>query len=487
MASQSCWRCLLRPSTAANQAPTTTRSLVPVVTPTERILQNRTSPTASFSTTAHQHATHGGGAGQRAGKRMQLSKFKKPKDIVRGKVPLPGERKAWRKRIVLSNNNAIPVHGSPRLDADNMADSASAGKVFKIPEGTMDQLRASEAFKSSQTWGLFHSPHALVRPEMVEMCASMKEKVAKGETLRMVISGEKAAGKSVLLLQAMANAFLNEWVVINIPEAQDLTTACTDYAPIPDTNPQQWMQSVYALKLMQNIRNANRAILDRVYTTRSYEEFTNPVAEGATLNALIESARETDQAWPVFSALWHELTLKSESSPRPPVLFALDGLAFTMRVSDYRNTAFEPIHSHDLAIVCMFTDLLSGKTALPSGGAVIAATCRSNSARNASMELAIERQLARQQGVAEADLPPRDPFSRKYDARTDEVMEGTGLRVLNVRAVSKPEARALMEYWAASGMLRAAVDEREVTDKWQTGGNGIIGEMERAGLLSLRI
>lgn len=270
--------------------------------------------------------------------------------------------------------------------------------------------------------------------------------------------------------------------------AQDLTTACTDYAPIPDTNPQQWMQSVYALKLMQNIRNANRAVLDRVYTTRSYEEFTNPVAEGATLNALIESAREPDQAWPVFSALWHELTLKNESSPRPPLLFALDGLAFTMRVSDYRSTTFEPIHSHDLAIVRMFTDLLSGKIALPSGGAVIGATCRSNSARNPSMELAIERQLARQQGVPEAELPPRDPFSRLYDARTDEVMEGgNGLRVLDVRAVTKAEARALMEYWAASGMLRAVVNEREVTDKWQTGGNGIIGEMERAGLLSLRI
>lgn len=272
---------------------------------------------------------------------------------------------------------------------------------------------------------------------------------------------------------------------------QELTTACTDYAPIPDTNPQQWMQSVYALKLMQNIRNANRAVLDRVYTTRSYEEFTNPVAEGATLNALIESAREPDQAWPVFSALWHELTLKSESSPRPPLLFALDGLAFTMRVSDYRGTAFEPIHSHDLAIVRMFTDLLSGRTALPSGGAVIGATCRSNSARNPSMELAVERQLARQRGAPEAELPPRDPFGRLYDARTDEVMEGAAaaglLRVLDVRAVTKAEARALMEYWAASGMLRAVVDEREVTDKWQTGGNGIIGEMERAGLLSLRI
>jgi small subunit ribosomal protein S29 len=249
------------------------------------------------------------------------------------------------------------------------------------------------------------------------------------------------------------------------------------------------MQSVYALKLMQNIRNANRAVLDRVYTTRSYEDFTNPVAEGATLNALIESAREPDQAWGVFSALMHELMLKDEASPRPRVLFALDGLAFAMRMSDYRDPAFEPIHSHDLAIVRMFVDLLAGRTAFPNGGAVVAATCRSNAPRNASMELAIERQLARQAaaGDEEAGLPARDPFGRSYDPRTDEAMEGTGIEVVGVRGISKAEARSLMEYWAASGMLRATVDEKEVSEKWITGGNGIIGQMEKAGLLSLRL
>lgn len=250
------------------------------------------------------------------------------------------------------------------------------------------------------------------------------------------------------------------------------------------------MQSVYALRLMQKILSANRRVLESIYTTRSYEVFTNPVAEGANLVTLIESAREPDQAWPVFSALWHELFVaKADGSgtPRPPVLFALDGLSFVMKTSDYRNQAFAPIHSHDLAIVRMFVDVLSGRTPLPNGGAAIAATCRSNAARNPSMEIAIARQAARQAGVAEAELPPRDPYCRKYDPRVDEVMENTGLEVVNVRGISKAEATALMEYWAASGLLRAQVNENTVCDKWMLGGNGIIGEMERAGLLSLRL
>lgn len=250
------------------------------------------------------------------------------------------------------------------------------------------------------------------------------------------------------------------------------------------------MQSVYALKFMQSILAGNRTVLEKVYTTRSYEDFTNPVAEGATLATLIESAHEVDQAWPVFAAFWHELfAVKADSAgtPRPPILFTADGLASIMRTSDYRSQTFEPIHSHDLAIVRMFVDVLSGRTPLPSGGAAIAATCRSNAARNPSMELAINRQLARQQGTAEADLPQRDPYSRKYDERVDTVMEDTGIEVVDVRGISKAEARSLLEYWAASGMMRAQVNETIVSEKWMTGGNGIIGEMERAGLTCLRI
>lgn len=189
------------------------------IIPTTSTTTTTTTPSSSaapFSTTSRPQAV--AGQHQRTGKRMKLSKFKKAKEIVRGKAPLPGERKAWRKRIVLSNNNAVAVHGAPRLDPENMASPESAGRVFKIPEDTIDQLRASEAFKSSQTWGLFHSPHVLVRPETVHVCARMKEEAEKGQTLRMVIAGEKAAGKSLLLLQAMSNAFLNGWVVINIPE-----------------------------------------------------------------------------------------------------------------------------------------------------------------------------------------------------------------------------------------------------------------------------
>lgn len=261
----------------------------------------------------------------------------------------------------------------------------------------------------------------------------------------------------------------------------------TEYAAIPDTEPQIWMQSVYALALLHKIRDVNRHVLANLYTTRSYEEFTNPVVAGATLVTLIDSAREAEQAWPVFTALWYELfTVAADGAgPRPPIFFSLDGLGWAMRMSDYRNQQFQPIHSHDLAIVRMFVDLLSGATSLPNGGAIVAATSRSNAPRNASLEIAIARQLARQ--TEGAEVPPRDPYCRTYDERVDAAMDGTGIEVVDVQAITKAEARSLLEYWGASGLLRARVDEKVVSEKWMTGGNGVIAEMERAGLLSLRL
>lgn len=176
-----------------------------------------------FSTTASAQAAPGAsrpqsGVHQRLGKRMKLAKFKNKKEIVHHKRPLIGERKKWRKRVILTNNNAIPVSGLSVMDEKNLADPESAGSVLKIPGFTVDQLRASEAFKSSQTWGMFHSPHMLVRPETVRVCGHMLEAAAEKRTARLVVSGDKAAGKSMVLIQAMANAFLNNWVVIHIPE-----------------------------------------------------------------------------------------------------------------------------------------------------------------------------------------------------------------------------------------------------------------------------
>ncbi|KAI1461600.1 mitochondrial ribosomal protein [Annulohypoxylon moriforme] len=479
MASANCWRCLARPSqklTLPSSLLTTSSLAAPVAAFTTSATQNaipvsklpKPKPkVASGEVNMSRHI--------RAGKMLVL-KAKKKRQPDKIKPPETGERKAFRKRIQLTNNNALEVKGLEKLTAENIVDPESVGKIVGLPGELIDQLRASEAFKPTQNWSLFRSPHLLLRQESVDLARQITDAVSKKETLRLVVTGDRAAGKSILGLQAQATGFLNKWVVINIPEAQELVTAATEYSQIH--NSEMFAQPIYTIKLFQAISKANHSVLSQLKVELDHIHLPITVNRGMTLAALANATKEPESAWPVFQALWKELLLPG----RPPILFALDGLSHIMRVSDYRSPSFELIHSHDLALIRLFTEALGGKTKFVNGAAVIGVCTKGNNPIIPSMEKALEQAAAAQAGLP---IPPRDPFFAKYDDRVFEAMNG--VKLLNVSGVSKTEARALMEYWAASGILRMRVDERNVSEKWTLAGSGILGEMERVALYDVRM
>ena len=131
-----------------------------------------------------------------------------------------GERKALRKRIVLSNTNALEVQGLNDITVESMTDDGLRGQVLGIPGPVVDQLRVVEAFKVAQGWPLFRRPAMLMRKDTLEMAKEMEDISAgtRDKAIRRVLVGERGSGKTVTLLQAMTMAFLKGWVVINIPE-----------------------------------------------------------------------------------------------------------------------------------------------------------------------------------------------------------------------------------------------------------------------------
>jgi small subunit ribosomal protein S29 len=158
----------------------------------------------------------------RAGKKMQLGKFKKAKQADKGKPPAPGERKAYRKRVTLSNNNALPVEGLEEMSPQTLVDQAKVGHMLALPNELVDQLRAVEAFKPTQTWNMFRQPSVLQRKESRELVEKMQTAAGKGETLKLVISGDRLVGKSMLLLQGISYAYLNNWIVLHVPEGMSM-------------------------------------------------------------------------------------------------------------------------------------------------------------------------------------------------------------------------------------------------------------------------
>jgi len=156
---------------------------------------------------------------QRANQTKTL-KIKKKVPVKTGKPPMPGERKAMRKRIVLSNTNALEVPDMQDLNAEMVESEEWVGKVVGLDGKTVDGLRAAEAFKVTQGWGLFRRPGVLVRGESVALGKRLGEWVGKKKMLRLVIDGEKGTGKSLMLVWAMATAFVRGWIVVNIPEGE---------------------------------------------------------------------------------------------------------------------------------------------------------------------------------------------------------------------------------------------------------------------------
>lgn len=145
-----------------------------------------------------------------------------------------------------------------------------------------------------------------------------------------------------------------------------------------------------------------------------------------------------------------------------------------MRPSNYLSADLSHIHAHDLAILKTFTSFLSGSSSLPNGGMVLGIDSSSNRPTTPALDFAIEVATARQDGKR---VPLWDAH-KKVDRRVLEALKD--VQAQEVTGLSRDEAKGVMEYYARSGMLRRAVDNRLVQEKWTISGGGIIGELERS-------
>ncbi|ORY11228.1 mitochondrial ribosomal death-associated protein 3-domain-containing protein [Clohesyomyces aquaticus] len=415
---------------------------------------------------------------KRGERTLNVKKGKGARAQDTSKRPAPGERKAQRKRIVLSNNNALEVPTLQDLSKETVLKQENEGQVKGLPEAVVDALRAVEAFKPTQGWRLFRRPAILMRRQTMQLVELVKQvedagKGAAKQTLRRVLVGERLCGKSTLLLQALTVGFLRDWVVINLPDAQDITNAHTEYAPLPGSQPTMYTQDTYTANLLSQIATANGPVLEKFQVTTK-PSLPVPIPSKCNLKQLAELAIANPEAsWPIFVALWNELSQPG----RPPIMLGVDNVAHMMKDSDYLSADIKPIHSHDLAIVRHFVDHLSGKTALRNGGIVLAATSGSNSPTIPGLDHSI--QVAEARKLDPENVPQWNPY-KKVDQRVVDCLKD--IEVVRITGLSKEEARTVIEYYAASGMLRAQVTDPFVTEKWSLAGMGNIGYLERAAV-----
>ncbi|KAI9842012.1 MAG: 37S ribosomal protein S23 mitochondrial [Thelocarpon superellum] len=480
-----CWRCLLRPPMRPVKLPSTQSSL--------------RSSRRSFSTSSAAQALNKKPAQSASTRGTKTLRIKK-KDVVKtGRPVAAGERKAYRKRVVLTNPNALQVQGMKELSVATLDEETCRGTVVALAGPVIDQLRAVDAFKPTQGWMMFRSPGVLIRNESEELWQMMKAMDGgRPSTYRRIFTGDRGSGKTVMLLQAMAMAFAKGWMVISIPEAQEITMDHTEYAPLAKSKPTQYVQKSYMAALLTRMLKANHALLSSLQVSKTHS-LPIPLQDTISLARLAElGARDPDVAWPIFLALWAELTAPStDSHTRPPILISIDGIAHLMRTSQYRAADFGEIHAHDLSLVQHLMRYLSGTNDLTNGGAILGATSKSNNPSAPTFyhrieEMEQETLLSSSSSSSSSSSFSSSALSTKHgitpftalDPRVLDSLRST--LVTTLPGLSHTEAKGLLQYYAASGILRARVDDPLVAERRALAGRGVVGELER-GVLGLRI
>lgn len=261
-------------------------------------------------------------------------------------------------------------------------------------------------------------------------------------------------------------------------------------AQTPPSRAQEPQQIIYnqpklTTELLQRISKSNEKVLKKITLchTHNLEEGHQP----KTLHSLATIGAENPAlSWQIWQALWKELTSPSEQK-RPPVLVALDGINHWMTLSKYRSAEYKPIHAHQLAPLRHFIEVLfnkNGAGTLANGGMVLAATTGSNAPSVPTFELLLKQLEAQERGLKMGDTGFAMPQPYKaVDQKVLDLLEGSGeLNVQRLKGLERDvEARGLLEYFARSGVLREAVSERTVGEKWTLAGGGVIGEMARFG------
>ncbi|EXJ79190.1 hypothetical protein A1O3_08691 [Capronia epimyces CBS 606.96] len=423
----------------------------------------------------------------------QSAKMKK-KVRERPKPPAIGERRAQRHRIVLSNTNALEVPGMEDWSKENMVDVQNAGHVLGLDGALLDKLRDCKAFKTTQNWSLFRRPATLIRSETIKIGQEMQDinRSQDTKTVRQLITGERASGKSILGLQAMCMAFMNDWLVLNVPEAQEFINNTSSYAPLKQEGTQPQSEQLYiqphlTQALLTRALHSNEAVLKTLKFNHEFPKHL-PLKQGtATLKDLVQlGANDHTFAWPVWQAFWREIS-EPGAKPRPPVLIVVDGVDHWMGPSKYRSAEYEIVHAHQLTLVRQFLGLFFSKPGesrpFANGGALLFSTTGSNSPAYPTFSLLINQLRARAQNLdaSAPEFPLPAPYS-KPDAHVLELMSGTGdVELIDLKSLSVAESKGYMEYFVRSGLLRAKITESSLAELRGLSGGGVVGELAKLG------
>ncbi|KAL5531482.1 hypothetical protein ACEPAG_4359 [Sanghuangporus baumii] len=209
-----------------------------------------------------------------------------------------------------------------------------------------------------------------VSRRMTESIAKRLDSASQGSSAnnRLIMTGSAGCGKSYLMLQQVAYALANEWIVMYIPRAHKLVDSSTAYFYDPRT--QMYLQPTASNQILQRFLSVNRKLIDQLQLTRDVTfEKRESVAAGQPLKSLFPIAGMEQHMAPMILSIVLEELGKQEKFP---VLLAVDEIQALYCKTEYRNQHYEHIKSYHLSLPRLLMEYASGKRTL-NRGAVLGA------------------------------------------------------------------------------------------------------------------
>lgn len=246
-------------------------------------------------------------------------------------------------------------------------------------------------------------------------------------------------------------------------------------------------QPQLASDMLSRLAHSNADILKKLTPIHDHKQALKDRKVKTLHDLAMIGVSEYRNAPRIWDAVWKELTSEAkDKNARPPLLVAIDGINFWMGQTKYRAADYSLIHAHQFNLIRQFLGQLfsSAQNSMPNGGMILACTTKSNHPSTPAFDLLVNQLRAQGQGINKNDVgfPLWDPYSKDADPNVYNLLNSAqNTQLTELKGLSRPESKGLLEYFALSGMFREAVNETTVAEKWALSGGGIVGELCKIG------
>ncbi len=118
---------------------------------------------------------------------------------------------------------------------------------------------------------------------------------------------------------------------------------------------------------------------------------------------------------------------------------------------------------------------------------VVGATCRSNSPVCPTLDVLLKQITALNEGLSLTDqnFPMPSPYARA-DPKVLSLLPSSAstdqLKVTSLKGLTKAETTGLLKYFTNSGILKDAITEQSIAEKWTMSSGGVVGQLCKLGV-----